>query len=102
VNYEEMLPDWDRDNLSARAALDARLCDMLVQAVENDPAYSHTVIALAADLVENDEVRAMLSSFTTLVLNDALYHCDSREEVIERFKTNRAHLRRIAMEGQSE
>ena len=100
MDYNEMLPDWDRDDLSKRAGLDARLCDMLVQAVDNDPQYSHTVTALADDLVANDEVRAMLFTFTTLVVNDALFHCDSREEVIERFKTNRAQLREIAMRGQ--
>lgn len=99
MDYEELLPDWDRDDLSKRAALDARLQDVALQHLANDPLYPSTVAALAEDLMNDDEVRAMLNSACTILGNMAVWMYGGRESAIERFAANLRQLRTVAMKG---
>lgn len=96
------LPDWDVEDLPQRAGLDARLQDMLVQHLDNDPAYPATVCGLADDLVHADQVRTALHRVATAVCNIAVGAYGSREAALTVFRTNLAQLRRIALSGADE
>lgn len=105
MDYNEFIPDWDAsgDDLSRRAALDARLQDMIVQHLADDPMYPRTATSLASDLVEHDEVLAMLNRFSVVVENQAiLLHNGSRQEALDAFRRDLVTLRRIATKGAGE
>jgi hypothetical protein len=93
---DALLPEWDSNDPGGRAAMDARLQDLALQAIENDPRWPRTLMALSEDLVNLDQVPEMLSSVCTFVVNMAIWvHC-GRDEAIERFKSDLVQLRRIA------
>ena len=92
----ELLPDWDADDHSHRASLDARLAEVIVGHLDNDPLWPNTVTVLADDLTANDEVREMLSRICVLVENFAVWMYGGRDEAIGRFKADLDQLRRIA------
>ena len=102
MNYDELLPDWDAEDLPKRAGLDSRLQDMLLQCLDNDPAYPGTVSGLADDLFHADEVRTMLHRISTATCNMAIGMYGGRQEAIDAFRANLAQLRRIALEGADE
>jgi hypothetical protein len=81
-----MLPDWDRPDLLKRAGLDARLQEMIVQHLDNDPTWAQTVRGLADDLTADDKVREMLARFCVVVENLWSY---GRQEAVEHFRNNR-------------
>ena len=99
MNYDETVPDWDADDLPRRAALDARLQDMLIQSLDRDPRWSCTVAGLADDLVTNDEVRKMLSRFCIVYENLTLLFYDGPEHALDDMRRNLGQLRAIAMRG---
>ena len=96
MHEDAQLPEWDTDDPGGRAAMDARLQDLALQAIENDPRWPHTLMALSEDLVNLDQVPEMLSSVCTIVVNMAIWTYGGRDEAIERFKSDLAQLRRIA------
>ena len=96
------LPDWDRDDLAKRAGLDARLADMVVQHLDDDPLWSQTVRGLAQDLTAADEVTDALASVSVIVANMAVGMHGGRAEAIAAFRTDLAQLRRIAMKAVDE
>ena len=102
MDYDELLPDWDRDDHSKRAGLDARLQDMVVQHLANDPLWPTTVTGLADDLVANDEVREMLPRACIVIENLAIWMYGGRQAAIDRFTSDLAQLRAIAMKGVAE
>ena len=102
MDHNDLQPDWARDDLSRRAAFDARLQDMIVQHLADDPLWPRTVTGLAADLVEHDEVLAMLNRFCLVIENQAIYMHGGRQEALDAFKQNLAELRRIATTGAEE
>ena len=97
MDYTEFAPDWDSDDLPQRAALDARIADMLIQHTDEDELWSYTVTALAHDLVTRDEVRKALTRVCILVGNILVYQHGGRAEAVAALKTAREQLRRIAM-----
>jgi thioredoxin-like negative regulator of GroEL len=96
MDYDEFTPDWDAVDLPQRAALDARLQDMLIQHLDNDPMWPNTVTALADDLVTNDEVRKALTRFCILVENMAVWQAGGRQEAIDDMCQTLVQLRAIA------
>ena len=102
MHYDEFVPDWDAEDLSKRAGLDARLQAMFIEHLDNDPMYPYTVSGLADDVVAADQVRAMLNRINIAVCNMAVGAYGGRQEAIDAFRTNLAQLRRIALEGVDE
>jgi hypothetical protein len=96
MDYDEFAPDWDADDLSRRAPLDARLQDMLVQHLDGDPLWPYTVIGLADDLTARDEVRKALIRVCVCVENLAIWNAGGRDEAIAGMRQSLAQLRRIA------
>jgi hypothetical protein len=92
------LPDWDARDLARRAALDSRLQDVVLQHLDGDERWDTTMGVLAEDLVANNEVTAMLARICVVIENLAIWcHNGSRDEAIERFRTDLVQLRKIAM-----
>lgn len=101
MHEDALLPEWDRDP-EKRAGLDARLQDMVLQHIADDPLWPRTTMGLADDLVSNDEVPEMLSSVCTLICNMAVWLYGGRQEAIDRFTADLAQLRAIAIKGAGE
>lgn len=103
MDYDDWsLPDWDAEDLPARAGLDSRLQAMFLEHLDNDPQYPSTVCGLADDLVNADQVRTALHRVATAVCNIAVGAYGSREAALTVFRTNLAQLRRIALSGADE
>jgi hypothetical protein len=102
VNYDELLPDWDAEDLPHRAGLDSRLQAMFLEHLDNDPAYMSTVCGIADDLVNADQVRTALHRVSIAVCNIAIGAYGGRREAIDAFSANLTALRRIALEGVDE
>ncbi len=99
MDHNDLQPDWDRDDLSRRAALDARLQAMLIEHLADDPLWPRTMTGLEHDLVEHDEVLAMLNRFCVVVENQAILLYGGRQEALDAFKRNLVQLRHIATKG---
>ncbi len=102
MDYNEFAPDWDCVDLPERAALDARLADMLVQHLDEDPSWAATVTNLASDLTANDETRRALTRVAILVGNILIYNHGGRAEAVAAVRSQLVELRRIAMRGVDE
>ena len=99
MDANDWMPDWEVDDLSRRAALDARLQAMVVEHLADDPTWPRTITGLAADLIEGDEVLAALSRLCAVIENMAVLLYGGRREAIDAFRRDLATLRRIATKG---
>lgn len=98
MSHEDaQLPPWDSTDPGGRAAMDSRLQELWLQAIENDPRFPRTLMALSDDLAKLDMVPEMLASATTFVLNLAIWAHGGRDEAIARFRDNLVQLRAIAI-----
>ena len=77
------------------AALDARLQEIALLCLTNDPRWARATTALAEDLVKNEEVAEMLATVCTYITNLALYNY-GHNEAVERFSEDLKQLRTIA------
>ena len=102
MDYNEMVPDWDADDLPQRAVLDARLADMLAQHLDEDRLWSQTVTTLASDLVEADQVRKMLTRFCCVAGNLAIYCHGGRAEAVAALRGQVEELRVIVARGSAQ
>ena len=102
MDYRETQPDWDRDDLSRRAAFDARLQSLIIEHLADDPMFPRTITNLASDLTEHDEVLAMLNRFCVVIENQAIMLHGGRQEALDAFRRDLVQLRAIATEGAEE
>ncbi len=102
MDYSEMVPDWDADDISRRAAFDARLQSLIIEHLADDPLWPRTVTSLASDLVEHDEVLAMVNRFILVIENQAILLYGGRREALDAFKRDLITLRAIASRGAEE
>jgi hypothetical protein len=95
MNDDALLPEWDRDP-GKTAAIDARLQEIVLQHIANDPHWVRTVMALADDLLAFDQVPEMLSSICTFITNLAIWTY-GQQEAVARFTADLQQLRAIAI-----
>ena len=95
MNDDALLPEWD-SNPAKTAAIDARLQEIMLQHIANDPRWVRTVMALANDLTAFDQVPEMLSAVCRYVTNLAIWSY-GRQEAVDRFTADLQQLRAIAV-----
>jgi hypothetical protein len=88
-------PHWDEPT-PRTAAIDARLCDVLLQHVRGDHEWVRTVMAFADDVREHDEIPELLSAVCRYVANMSI-ECHGVAVTIARLEADLAALRRAAV-----
>jgi hypothetical protein len=85
------LPEWDKPDPPSTAAIDARLCELLLQHVRGDHTWPRAVLRFAADVREHDEIPELLSAVCRFVLNQAIA-CHGAEVTIARLESDLEQL----------
>jgi hypothetical protein len=93
------LPDWDVDSPGTRAAIDARLAEMVCQHLDESPLWPTTLSGLADDLVESEQVRAALARVCVVISNAMVYMHGGTAEAIAALQSDVEQLQRIAARG---
>ena len=96
MDDDALLPEWDMADPNKTAALDARLQEIALMHIANDPRWVRTVMALADDLAAFDQVPEMLAALCRFVSNLAIWSY-GRQEAIDRFAADLQQLRAIAI-----
>lgn len=72
MHDDALLPEWDTSHPSRMMALDARLQEVMLMHIADDPRWARTVTALADDLTSFDQTSEMLASMCKFVTNLAI------------------------------